>query len=123
MRKKQVEEICDSVIEWCVKNHGCSKFYDGLPIVEIEFEEPRGIRAEYDSMNNLMTIYVRGNRSVKQLVKSVLHEYRHYLQSPTWLERYSTMYRRKQDKNPYEIDAEIFADSNWKVCMLELNLQ
>ena len=119
MKKDEILKLAESVIDWCAKNVGYSKYYDDLPTIEVEYDSLSSVRAEYCPLNNVVTLYAKENRSVRQVVMSVMHEYRHYLQCPSWLERYSGLYRRKQHKNPYEVDAEKFANDNWVKFMLD----
>lgn len=116
MNKQQIETLAENVVDWCAKSFGQSKFYDGLPLVDVDFERTTTY-AEFDTVNNQIIVYARKNRSRSQVVKSVLHEYKHYLQSPSWLDRYMKLQFCLNFTNPYEIDAEKFAQDNWKRCL------
>ena len=43
-------------------------------------------------------------KDAKHLAKSIIHEYQHYLQSPSWYTRYYSMGYNYSD-HPYEIAA------------------
>jgi len=60
--------------------------------------------------DNLMTIHLKKNKTIRCLTISILHEYCHYTQNVNkyfeYLEQYGYW------KNPYEIQAEKFARDN-----------
>lgn len=116
MRKREVEEIADKALDWCATNFGKSRWCDTLPIVEVEYDGGKHVRGEFDGENCMITLYSKSNTSPKIVIMTVLHEFKHYLQSPVWLERYSKQYSGKLNRNPYEIEAEMFAEENWEKC-------
>lgn len=66
--------------------------------------------ADWTWDDNLITIHLKQNKTIKSLTISLLHEFCHYTQN---MNRYFD-YHNKYGywKNPYEIQAEIFAKSN-----------
>ena len=66
--------------------------------------------AEWVWDDNLITIHLRKNKTIKSLTISLLHEFCHYTQNMDryfeYLEKYGYW------KNPYEIQAELFARAN-----------
>ena len=66
--------------------------------------------ADWTWDDNLMTIHLKKNKTIRCLTISVLHEFNHYTQD---VNKYFE-YHRKYGywKNPYEIQAEKFARAN-----------
>jgi len=125
MRIAETEVIANKVVEWCVKNKnlGPSKYHEGLPIVAASYQSDKpDIFVEYDQDENLIQIYSKMNRTMKQLVNTTIHEFQHYLQCPTWIQRHIAKYGHKSRKNPYELQAEATALFYTGGCIRELNL-
>jgi|TARA_R110000772_G_scaffold29325_2_gene73333 hypothetical protein len=74
-------------------------------------EEPAD--AEYDRKENKLFIYSDYNNSIEDVIRSIIHEYVHYLQSPSWMRRY---YKMGYDytNHPYELKASK-EEENWKI--------
>ena len=68
--------------------------------------------AEYDRETNKLFIYSDYNNSVEDVIRGIIHEYVHYLQSGSWMKRYYSM-GYKYGNHPYEISAKK-AEENWK---------
>jgi len=68
--------------------------------------------AEYCSMENAIFIYYPKMKSKKHLIETLVHEYQHYLQSPSWMKRYYNMGYNYND-HPYEV-AAYDEEKNWK---------
>jgi len=68
--------------------------------------------AEYDRKLNKLFIYSDYNNSVEDVIRSIIHEYVHYLQSASWMGRY---YKMGYDytNHPYELKASK-EEENWK---------
>ena len=69
--------------------------------------------AEYDRDENKLFIYSDYNDSVEDVIRGIIHEYIHYLQSGSWMKRYYSM-GYKYGNHPYEISAKK-AEENWKM--------
>ena len=127
--KKELEDIGDKVIDWCIDEFGLSKYYEHYPYVEIDmFEEnPMG---EFIRDNNEIIIYPKAMENMDDFVSTVIHEYTHYMQSPSWYTRYAnrktelsaeefaTYLLRGESSldHPYEIQAEQIATNNYIQC-------
>ena len=127
--KKELEDIGDKVIDWCIDEFGLSKYYEHYPYVEIDmFEEnPMG---EFIRDNNEIIIYPKAMENMDDFVSTVIHEYTHYMQSPSWYTRYAnrktelsaeefaTYLLRGESSldHPYEIQAEQIATTNYIEC-------
>ena len=68
--------------------------------------------AEYDRKLNKLFIYSDYNNSVEDVIRSIIHEYVHCLQSASWMGRY---YKMGYDytNHPYELKASK-EEENWK---------
>jgi Zn-dependent peptidase ImmA (M78 family) len=68
--------------------------------------------ADWTKEDNLITIHLKRNKTIRSLTASLLHEYCHYTQDMKlyfeFLDKYGYW------KNPYEIQAEDFAKRNIK---------
>ena len=127
--KKELEDIGNKVIDWCIDEFGLSKYYEHYPYVEIDmFEEnPMG---EFIRDNNEIIIYPKAMENMDDFVSTVIHEYTHYMQSPSWYTRYAnrktelsaeefaTYLLRGESSldHPYEIQAEQIATNNYIQC-------
>jgi len=69
--------------------------------------------AEFDRKENKLFIYSDYNNSIEDVIRSIIHEYVHYLQSGSWMTRYKNM-GYKYGSHPYEISAKK-AEENWKM--------
>lgn len=95
-----------AVVSWCetvLGSDGVPVFIEVYPNINV-----KRLRGEYESQNFTMYIYVKGHRTWKNLANTIIHEYVHHLQHPTWYTRYRQMYTYKT--HPYEIFANNIAD-------------
>mgnify|MGYP005646072573 CR=1 FL=1 len=126
LTKKEVQNIINEVYPKIEKFYGISKFQECSPYVEIQrniYEKYSGIEgmegdednchAEHCSVNNEITIYYPQMKNRKMVIESLVHEYQHHLQSPTWFKRYYDM-GYDYGNHPYEV-AATKEESNWKM--------
>ena len=117
------------VFDWCIAHYGLSKYYKEYPILIISYSKSRTPHGEFfledsedlsDADEIHIAMYIYNLKSTVEIVKTMIHEYKHYLQNATWL----TRYHRTTDytKNPYEIEAENEAKLSYKQCIKELKL-
>jgi hypothetical protein len=78
---------------------------------DMEGDDPAD--AEFDRKENKLFIYSDFNDSVEDVIRGVIHEYIHYLQSGSWMKRYYSM-GYTYGNHPYEIDAKK-AEEDWKL--------
>jgi len=118
--------ICESVLNWCCENLGWSKFHNELPFIDIDdSSNDWNMMGEYDSFDNNIIIYKKYIHSIDDLINTVIHEYSHFLQSPTWYTRYAnnmTIIEVAAGEHPYEIQAEEMAHTHSPKCKEQLNL-
>ena len=118
MIKKKIEEKAELYLERTIELLGESKYYKHTPFLSIEYS-PDSYRAdnqwkgEFVSEDNEIIIYTKNIKSNEDLVRTVVHEYAHYLQSPAWMKRYYDIgYNYKT--HPYEVEAYLIEEQNWK---------
>ena len=120
MIKEKVQNIIDELFPKIEKHYRFSKFQECTPYVELHkniYEKYSGIEgytgdedkchAEYCSMMNEISIYYPQMKSRKMIIETLIHEYIHYLQSPTWFKRYYNM-GHDYVSHPYEKEAISF---------------
>ena len=117
MKLESVNKIVEEILPKIEKHYGFSKFQECTPYVELhrniyekysgeegaEGEEDK-CHAEYCSMLNEITIYYPQMKSKKMVIETLIHEYIHYLQSPSWFKRYYNM-GHDYVSHPYEKEA------------------
>ena len=114
---KEYEHVGEKVIDWCVDNFGLSKYHEYDPWLDFD-DDDLNIMGEYNIDENTITIYTNEIKNVDDLIETIIHEYVHYLQRPSWYTRYINM-GYKDENNPYEMIAETIAINNWKQCKRE----
>ena len=110
-------EIGDSVINWCWDNLGSSKFQSHeAPDVYYDWVAS-DLLGEWVSSDNEIIVYVNEIEDLEDYIKTIIHEYVHYLQSPIWYTRHwNRKPNQKYFEHPYEAEAELVAVMYWKVC-------
>ena len=124
---KKLEDIGEKVIDWCIDEFGLSKHYEHYPYMEIDMDED-GMCGEFIGYNNEIIICPTAMDTIDEFIDTVIHEYTHYMQSPTWYTRYANRkieltveefadYLLHGDPtHPYEIEADEVAKKNMKKC-------
>ena len=77
----------ERALDWCLDTYGFSKHQDDVPWLDF-VEDDLGMMGEYVADENSLIIYPNHIHTYDDLIETVIHEYQHYLQSPTWMERY-----------------------------------
>ena len=127
MTLKRVEEIIKEIYPKIEKHYGFSKFNENeTPYVETHYNiyarysgEPEAegtessCHAEYDRTDNSIVVYYPNMKSRKHIIQTLVHEYQHYLQSPSWMKRYYDM-GYDYTTHPYEV-AAYAEEVNWKL--------
>ena len=125
MKLQDIQKIVEEVFPKIVEHYGYSKHFDETPWIEYETsiygrladEEDDGElgeetpQAEFDSIDNSIVIYYPRMEDRKHIIQTLVHEYQHYLQSPSWMKRYYNMGYNYND-HPYEVEA-YNEEKNW----------
>ena len=77
---------------------------------EMEGDDPA--EAEFDRKSNKIFLYSDYINKPEDIVRGIIHEYVHFLQSGSWMNRYYKM-GYKYDNHPYEISAKK-EEEKWK---------
>lgn len=125
MKISKIKKIIQEVFPKIETKYGYSKITECSPYIEFEkspYAETTnkgksvGIDqqcpdAEYDHISNTIVIYYLKMKSRKQVIQALIHEYQHYLQSPSWMTRYYKM-GYNYNNHPYELTATA-EEKNW----------
>ena len=121
MNKEQILKIANEAYPKIREYYGAGK--RGFPPIEVHKNilvrltgEPEAegepADAEYDRKENKIFLYSDYNNSIEDVIRGIIHEYIHFLQSESWMKRYYKM-GYKYDNHPYEISAKK-EEENWK---------
>ena len=119
MTRNEILEVTEKVYNKVMDYYGESKHNQTPPYIAIEDspfsdeEVPKDLYGEYCSMMNEVTLYWKNIPSLEVLIRTLVHEYQHYLQSPSWMKRYYNMGYNYND-HPYEV-AAFNEEENWKI--------
>jgi hypothetical protein len=124
MKIDKIKEIVQQVFPKIELKYGYSKFAECTPYIEYEEsiyanlpeEDDIELReqnpdAEYDYITNSIILYYPKLKNKKQVIQALIHEYQHYLQSPSWMTRYYKM-GYNYNNHPYELAATA-EEKNW----------
>ena len=77
---------------------------------KMEGEDPAS--AEFVRKDNMIYLYIDHLPDIEQLIRSLIHEYVHFLQSESWMKRYYKSGGYKYHNHPYEVKAKE-EEENW----------
>lgn len=124
MKEDKKELVAQETLKWCLKTFG-NPLKKKTPF--IKFVKDRRFKkfcGEYYCKE--ITIYGNVCKSTTTVVKTVIHEFMHFLQMPRNkdMEKYAKL-QRKYDyrNNPYEIEAFSFEKEHYKACKEHLKLK
>jgi hypothetical protein len=127
--KKLLKRI-DESFNMIISEYGESKWYGDIPYLhtmskdsimdyaddfadgKVRKKDLDLIQGWFDPTDNSIVLILENIDSIKDAIKTILHEYQHYLQCPSWIQRYYNM-GYTYDNHPYEVEATI-AETNWK---------
>ena len=118
MTRQEIQTVTEIVYTKIINHYGEAKHHNHPPYVSIEDtpysddEVPDDLFGEYCSMMNELIIYWKNIDSLEILVRTLVHEYQHYLQSSSWMTRYYNMGYNYND-HPYEVYA-FNEEERWK---------
>jgi|TARA_R110000823_G_scaffold278412_2_gene396840 hypothetical protein len=118
MHLKIVKRLSKQYLEKCIEVYGESKHHQTTPYIEYQpyvysvYCKDDNPEAEYIFDYNTIVIYYKNIEDTEHLARTILHEYQHYLQSPSWMTRYYNMGHYYSD-HPYEV-AAFAEEENWR---------
>lgn len=116
LSKKKVEALAQTYLDKIIEVYGLSKHFDSEPYLLLEDKvyadgTDKNLKGEFVSDFNEILLYWKNIKNEEELIRTLVHEYKHYLQSPSWMTRYYKMGYDYSD-HPYEIQA-YSEEENW----------
>ena len=119
MHLRTTRRLSEKYLDRCIDIYGYSKFHNSTPYLEFQpyvhsvYTKDDNPEAEYIFDYNTIVIYYKNIQDAEHLAQTIVHEYQHYLQSPSWMTRYYNMGYNYSD-HPYEV-AAFKEESNFKM--------
>lgn len=119
MHLRTTRRLAEKYLNNCISIYGYSKFHETTPYLEFQpylhsrYTQESNTQAEYIFDYNTIVIYYKNMEDAQHLAQTILHEYQHYLQSPSWMTRYYNMGYCYSD-HPYEV-AAFNEEKNWRL--------
>jgi Zn-dependent peptidase ImmA (M78 family) len=107
------------VVNWCIKNMGVSHFHVTTPKIEISKKKKSDRMGEFDEDLNTIIIFKKNHNSLIEFIRTIIHEYVHYLQDPRYSDYCETTYEDGED-NPIEVEAEERAQCYASICKKDI---
>lgn len=99
MKLKKDRETAKLALEWCMKKWGKSRYFNDYPKLYVYKNCQNDLTGWFTESKNVIGINLKHQKSVLELVKTVIHEYTHYRQNT--VELYDKL-ARKYKNRPYE---------------------
>src|SRR6056300_1511918 len=118
MHLSKVKRLSIDYLKTIESIYGQSKFHECSPYLEFEpylfskYTGENNTEAEYNFENNSIILYYRLIKDEQHLAEALIHEYQHYLQSPSWFTRYYNM-GYDYFTHPYEVAARK-SEKDWE---------
>jgi hypothetical protein len=116
--KVPYSKLINEVVRWS----GDLLLMEGInhyPRVKVIYRRHKSVRGRYRSSKNTIELYVHPQIGLKQLIKTTLHEIRHYIQDKNHpdFDNYDRFTRKLgYYENPFEIDSRTFANKHFMAC-------
>ena len=124
MKKTEVQNIVNKIYPKIKEHYGLSDFYSKFPEVKLhhniyaritgidEMEGDCDPDADFERDNNIIWIYWPKASSPRWIAETIIHEYTHYLQDATEMQRMYSEDGYEYDTHPFELEA-ITAEKDW----------
>jgi hypothetical protein len=109
--RKKVVELVEKFIPVIESRYGISKHHSTTPYISLESKVEGELKGEYCYILNEIVVYWKNITGIEELIRTLIHEYQHYLQSPSWMTRYYRM-GYEYEAHPYEVRA-FDEEENW----------
>jgi len=117
--KTQVE-IAKNAFIWCINEFGSP--IKSLPKLTVKTD--KRIRKKYGQyINKEITIYLSTCKTKSKIVRTIIHEYTHFLQMPKSkdIKVYSKLLKTfEYDKHPFELQARMYEKNYYSKCISDL---
>lgn len=121
LTSENIVSICTETLNWCLDNFGAP---DKTMKPNLKISYDKRVKRFYGSyLNGLITVYPNVCKTPKLLIRTILHEYRHFLQMPNnnTMEIYYTLSETfKYVEHPFEIDSDVFEEKHYDNCKKHL---
>jgi len=118
MDKVYIEKVVNLTLDWC-KN----KFNgpEEKPLLVLGYNPTKYLGLFMRASNDQALIFVYPNqcKTITKIVKTTIHEYKHFLQFSNYEEflKYTEVSKKfEYDENPYEVECRLFEEENYKKC-------
>jgi len=123
LKPRQIQDVCDKVLNWCVSVRGYKK-NKGVPTLRISLakKESENTYGYYCPYLNEIVLYKETLKeyTVRKLIAVIIHEYTHSLQ--TIKKSYDSLYKKYGYWNhPMEVDARD-SEKLWNLCYKTIKL-
>jgi Zn-dependent peptidase ImmA (M78 family) len=109
------------ILSWCIERYGKSKYNGNYPA--IEYKKPDHTQEDYagyyDEDEELIFVNKNMVKTMKELTKTIIHEYAHY-RYHKMKDYYVLAKYMNHDDNPMEKEAEQIENRDYKLCMSHL---
>ena len=112
LTKKQQRTVVKETVLWCqgffgVNNRRKEAFtFKVTPQPKRHFKKHGKIHGQFDEIENVLVVYPENNPDVRELIKTTIHEYTHYLQ-PIRSKYHDYNEWFSYDDNPLEVQARL----------------
>jgi Zn-dependent peptidase ImmA (M78 family) len=114
------KEIAIKTLKWCKKNLGINKRKKAPKvIVRVRYIDPQErVYGEYYFKENKIIVYSDQNKTIPELIGTIIHEYTHYLQSmKKYFDYFQTHY---YSTHPFEKEAVKNSKQYTRRCLYEI---
>lgn len=108
------------VLDWCITNYGPSKYNGPYPHVEFRKEDitTERLAGYYCDIENVIFLNKDFHLTIRELIKTIIHEYTHYKQN---MKHYYVLSEYlSYDSNPLEKQARKITSRDYKTCLADL---
>jgi hypothetical protein len=116
MTVHQIRRVVCETIRWCETNMG-TKSYGVNYCVRTLGDKYTPAYGWYDGRRKTISVFRNHSPNVKMIVRTVLHEYTHYLQNLRWYN--NTLSKVGYNKHPQELEARGM-ENLYSVCWNEI---
>jgi hypothetical protein len=121
LSRENIISICTETLNWCLEHFGASD-NNMKPTLKISYD--KRVKRIYGSyLLGIITVYPNVCITPKLLIRTILHEYRHFLQMPNnnTMELYYTLSEQfNYVEHPLEIDSDVFEEKHYDSCKKHL---
>lgn len=121
LTKEQYIQIAESAFNWCINKFG-NPLKTFNPTINISFD--RRCKKMYGYyFDKEIVVYPNVCENKTRLIKTVIHEYCHYLQMPKLnnITKYNKLFEKYgYDNHPLEVEARMYEEKYYKACYAKL---